>query len=238
MGKIKNIISKAALGIAAIVGTSAAIASSAKKKYKESKEAYVPNNGQAKTTASAQKTYTQRKNYDALREEKRKQREVQSKINDLSKTCLKVGTFGKLFFIYLLTILGIVIPVSIFGELFFSEVALTGLFVIALLLDTYIFILIRAGYFKSKLANTKETIDNLKYRLNELEKDKENKNDYLYADLGSEIFIYKSAIKNISDEYNKFIAKFPNIIYTKIFLIDEIDYEEKQEKITLTRTLK
>lgn len=252
MGKIKNIITKAALGIAAAVGAGAAIASSAKKKYKETKESYQANTG-GTAGANAQSNYkgsnnassnqtqrgtTVKSSYDTLREQKRKQRELQNRIYELSKISLSQDSFGKSFGLFLLTILilSLVLGLCLYDKLSSEKFVL--ILTQSILLIAYIFILIRSGIFKNKIKTAKEKIDALSYRLKYLEEEKERNHQNLYADLDTEIYIYTTSIKNVITKYNKFVSSFPNSIYSKAFAITPIDAEYKEEKIVVNCTRK
>lgn len=252
MGKFKNAVTKIALGAAAIVGAGAAIASSAKKKYKESKASYEAEH--ANTTVKSKKatesttftvddskakasSQTYEKSTINLKEERKRMREKQNKIYELSRIReLSGGSFGKLFFFYLVVIGAISGLMFTVGYDVLSKEDLPVTAVMVYILYTYIFILIRAGIFKSKLTKAKEKINQISERLAFLEKEKEKNNDSYYADLPGEIEIHQAVLKNMSNKYNKFINKFPNVIYKAAFSISELDPEEKQEKIVLKCT--
>ena len=96
-----------------------------------------------------------------------------------------------------------------------------------------------AGGFKYKknTKKTREAMESLRYSLNYYKKlrDKsiDTNNEYT-----TEVLVYQTALRNMTNTYNDYISQFSNLFYTKIFSISEFDCEEnvQQENIILTRT--
>lgn len=252
MGRIRNAFTKIALGVAAAAGVAAAIGSSAKKKYKESKESYQANHQNSSSNSNSSNTMRNTSNNYAnsnkqnntkknLNEERRKQRENQNRIYELSRTKeLSTSAFTKLFLLYLLLI-GISFYIT-FMKFEMDNVFTTEQFTLItigyLFLYSFIFFLIRCGIYNTKLEKVRMKIFSLKEKLDFLEKEKALKNDYHYADINSDIYVQREAIKNATNKYNKFINKFPNKIYSCIFMVTEIAPEEREEKIFVKCTIK
>lgn len=232
MGKIKSTFTKVGLGIAAGLAGAAVLGDKLKKKLEGE---VTPESEEVKTKRAQEKAMR-----NAQAEERRKQREVQARIAELSRcSALRNGVPSFLpSYIALLLITAFIIAIfdkpliGFFGPLF------APMCVILWLLLTYIFILIKAGVYRSVVATVKEKANSLQHKLALLKDQKTANCIYVENDINTEIMIHQSALNNIATDFNKMIGKFSNKAYTKAFCVNPIVPSEKEVLVKLTKASK
>lgn len=253
MNKVKRVFVKAGLGIAAGLTGVAALGTSLKKKLSKYNEAEEPNGNAGSTKQDEiqnenkpkQNSYinegkiNQRKMKYSANEEKRKQRECERRIKTLSKTGVLDGSSS----ITILIVYAIVLILLIsMGEAFREELEDTfddlfiTVFIYGIALITYSFMLIRISIYTSKVRTVSQKVTTLQHKLAILREQKERNYVTIYNDINTEIIVHQSALNNIATDFNKFIKKFPNNIYTAIFKITPIIPSEKETIVELKRT--
>ncbi|MCR5308692.1 MAG: SoxR reducing system RseC family protein [Bacilli bacterium] len=172
-------------------------------------------------------------------DDKIKQKEVQKRIEELSKPPISANGLGAVLLSYLIPFMFIFVGLLagyIINMLELGQFISLSIFSFAFLI--YLSLLTGAFKYKKNTKKTREEMENIRYNLNYYKKLKDSTVDSINNDYSTEVVVYQTALRNMANTYNDYISQFSNLLYTKIFSIAQFDCEEnvQQENIILTRT--
>ena len=179
------------------------------------------------------------KNFKTKIEDKTKQKEVQTRIKELSEAPISTNGLGAVvlsyiipfMFIFFGLLVGYIIDILELGQIISLSV-----FSVSFLM--YLSILTGAFKYKKNVRKTREAMESIRYNLNYYKKLRDKNIDSVNNEYAIEVMVYQTALRNMANTYNDYISQFSNLLYTKIFSITQFDCEEnvQQENIILTRT--
>ena len=193
----------------------------------------------AKNSSNANTENNAGKNFKIEEEDKGKQKEVQKRIEELSKAPISAKGLGAVLGSYLIPFMFIEVALTagyIIDMLTLGQFISLSIFALAFLI--YLCLLAGAFKYKKNTKKTRETMESIRYNLNYYKKLRDKSIDPVNNEYTTEVMVYQTALRNMANTYNDYISQFSNLFYTKIFSISQFDCEEnvQQENIILTRT--
>ena len=179
------------------------------------------------------------KNFKTKIDDKTKQKEVQTRIKELSEAPISANGLGAVVLSYLIPSIFIFVGLLvgyIIDMLELGQLISLSIFSFAFLM--YLSLLAGGFKYKKNTKKTREAMESIRYNLNYYKKLRDQSIDTVNNEYAIDVMVYQTALRNMANTYNDYISQFSNLLYTKIFSITQFDCEEnvQQENIILTRT--